>query len=233
MRGLFVTGTDTGVGKTRVGAALLRLALRRGRRPRPFKPVETGCAARPEDANLLWLAAGRPIPLEIVCPFAFPLPAAPDAAARAAGVTLVLSDLARLARVAAESGDFLLVEGAGGLLAPYTRDGTVADLAALLDLPILVVARTALGTINHSALTLAELSRRCLPLAGLVLAQTATAPEPHEQWNPPLIEAVSGVRPLGTLAHLNTRAASDPDALADALEVALGRPTIDRLLGPA
>jgi dethiobiotin synthetase len=230
VKGLFVTGADTGVGKTRVAAGLLRLALRRGRRPRPFKPVETGCHPEPADASLLLAAAGHPISLAAVCPYPLTLPAAPAAAAQAQGLAIDVDDLADRARLAAASGDLLVVEGAGGLLVPYNGSMTTADLAARLGLPILVVARTALGTINHTALTVAEILRRGLSLAGVVLVHTTAEAEPHERWNPELIEAVAGVRVLGTLPHVGSTDANNPDRLADALEAALGQATVDRLL---
>jgi dethiobiotin synthetase len=220
--GLFVTGTDTGVGKTTVSRALGRLAVRAGRRPVPYKPVETGCASGPQDARLLWEACGRPIPLEEVCPHPLALPASPAAAAAAAGVTLDLDRLAAGARAIAARGDFLLVEGAGGLLVPYAGAQTTADLIARIGLPVLVVARTALGTVNHTSLTLRELGRRALPVAGLVMVRGTATHEPHEGGNTVQIEALTGVRALGTLPYLPDQALSDDDALADALAAALG-----------
>jgi dethiobiotin synthetase len=142
-----------------------------------------------------------------------------------------MTDLISRARALAASGDFLLVEGAGGLLVPYAPRVTAADLAAQLGLPVLVVARTALGTINHTALTLSELARRGIPLAGVVLVQTTSTSEPHERFNPELIEEVTAIRPLGTLPYLDGPAPGDPDRLADALARALDPSTIDRLLG--
>jgi len=214
--GLFVTGTDTGVGKTTVAVALARLARRRGRVPIPFKPVETGCAPTPLDARLLWEAARPPITLEETCPFPLALPAAPAAAAAAIDLRLDLDDLAARATALAARGDFLLVEGAGGLLAPYDGAATNADLARLLGLPVLVVARAALGTINHVALTLAELGRRRLVLAGLILVRTNELVGAHEASNASLIESLTGVRPLATLPYLTELERADPDRVADA-----------------
>src|SRR5206468_11938385 len=89
-RGLFVTGTDTGVGKTLISVALLRLAHRRGLRPIPFKPAETGCDPHPADARALWLAARPPVPETDICLYALRLPAAPAQAAAAEGVHIDL-----------------------------------------------------------------------------------------------------------------------------------------------
>jgi dethiobiotin synthetase len=217
--GLFLAGTDTGVGKTALGAALLRLALRHGRRPVPFKPAETGCQPLPHDAQLLLAASSRTdLSLDDVCPHQFRPPVAP--AAVALERPLRLSGLLTHARDLATRGDFLLVESAGGLLSPYAPDFTGADLAAALGLPILLVARNALGTVNHTALALSELHHRRLPLAGVVLMTVSATITPDQPHNLRLIEAVSGVRPFAVLPHLP---GADPDQLADALAAQVPR----------
>jgi len=229
--GLFVTGTDTGVGKTMVARALLHCARRRGLRPVPFKPVETGCDPEPEDARALWEAAGQPIPLAAVCPFALRMPAAPLLAAQEQGIAISVDDLVRRATHAAAGGDFLLVEGAGGLLVPYAPGATAADLAARLALPILIVARTALGTVNHTALTVREAARAGLEIAGLILSRATTDAGPQERGNDALIAATCGVTPLGTLPYLEDGHRRDIDALAAALTSSIGEQALARLLG--
>lgn len=231
IRGLFITGTDTGVGKTTVARGLARLALRLGKRPIPFKPVETGCAPDATDARLLWEAAGRPIPLADVCPYALALPAAPAAAAAAAGLDLDLGLLTRRAHALAKLGEPLLVEGAGGLLVPYAGRETTADLIGQIGLPALVVARTALGTVNHTALTVREMDRQHITLAGIVLVQSGSEVGPHESANAALIQSAAGVLPLGILPYLGSKDLhQDADAIADGLLAALGWPAICRLL---
>jgi dethiobiotin synthetase len=229
-RGLFVTGSDTGVGKTLVAVGLLCLARRAGRVPIPFKPVETGCDPDPADARRLWRAARPPLPAADVCQHALPLPAAPALAAEAAGMRLDVGRMVERARALARRGDFLLVEGAGGLLVPYAGAETTADLAARLGLPVLVVGRMALGTINHVALTLAEAARRGLAIAGCLLNRTEPDVGPHEQGNVELIAAVTGHRPLGVVPHLGD-AREDDDRVADAVRDALGAEALRRLLG--
>ena len=229
--GLFVTGTDTGVGKTVVAAGLLRLARRRGLTPIPFKPVETGCDPEPADARRLWRAAAPPISADDVCMQALPLPAAPALAAAAAGRRIDVGALAARARTLADHGDFLLVEGAGGLLVPYADGQTTADLAARIGLPLLVVGRMALGTINHVALTLAEAERRGLSIAGCLLNRTESEIGPHETGNLELIASVTGRRPLGVVAHLPGGARDDDDRVADAVRDALGDDGLRALLG--
>lgn len=222
-RGLFVAGTDTGVGKTTVAVGIARLALRQGRIPIPYKPVETGCNPEPADARRLWEAARPPTTLAETCPFPLALPAAPAAAAAAVGLRLRVTELVRGATALAARGDFLIVEGAGGLLSPYDDVSTNANLAAQLGLPVLLVARTALGTINHVALTVAELRRRDLPILGLVLVRTTSPPEPHEGYDPALMETLTGIRPAGTMPFLAPADRADPDRIADALAPALPR----------
>ena len=232
-RGLFVVGTDTGVGKTTVACGLLRLALRRGLRPVPFKPVETGCDPNPLDAWALWRASGERVPRESVCAYAFRLPAAPSLAAQSEGVRIDIDRLVTRARELAAAGDWLLVEGAGGLLVPYARGVTARDLLAAIGLPVLVVARTSLGTINHTSLTIRETLRTGVPIAAVLLSQTDPAVGPQEFGNADLISDVTGLRPLGPLPYLPATVRADPDALADALEAALEPTALDALLAAA
>jgi dethiobiotin synthetase len=218
--GLFVTGTDTGVGKTTIGVALLRHAAGRGRRLVPFKPAETGCAPDPQDAHRLWDAARAATPRASTCLYALPLPAAPKAAAEQAGITISLEAILRRADELAAHADGLVVEGAGGLLVPYAPRLTGADLATALGLPALVVARTALGTVNHVALTVSELRRRAIPLAGIILVASQREPSPHDTTNAPLIADLTGVRPIGIFPH--TPEPHDADTLASLLSEAVG-----------
>ena len=199
-RGLFVTGTDTGVGKTRVGCTLLAAARRRGCDVGAMKPIETGVDARgPLDAIALRAAAGVADALDAICPQQFAQPAAPHVAAAAEGRSVDLDAIyAQFALLAARH-RALLVEGAGGLLVP-TRDGAdMGDLAAALSLPVLVVARAALGTINHTLLTLAELERRGIELAGVVVSH-ADGPLPEaDRANLAHLRGALGERLLGEL----------------------------------
>jgi dethiobiotin synthetase len=174
--GLFVTGTDTGVGKTCVAAAIARQLSAEGRRVGVYKPVASGCRMDDgrmvsDDALALWEAAGRPQTLEAVCPQTFLAPLAPHLAARAEG-RRVDGPLLR-AGAAAWSGrcDLLIVEGAGGLMSPLTDDEYVADLAADLGYPLIVVAPNVLGVINQTLQTLIAAStfREGLEIAGIVL----------------------------------------------------------------
>jgi len=172
--GVFVSGTDTGVGKTVVACALVRALRERGVDAGAMKPVETGVGAGgPLDALALHEAAGGADPLDEVCPLRFALPAAPSRAAHHEGRTVELERVrAAYASLAARHA-FMVVEGAGGLLVPTCEGATMADLAGSLGLPVLVVARAALGTINHTRLTLEALAARGLVLAGVVISHSS------------------------------------------------------------
>jgi dethiobiotin synthetase len=170
--GLFLTGTDTGVGKTYV-ARLLILALRaQGHRVYARKPVESGCRqpqgpSLPVDGLALREAAGGAEALQTVCPYRLAHALAPNRAARLEGIDLRLRDLV-LACDAPGDG-IVVVEGSGGFLSPLTDDGLNADLAAVLEIPILLVAADRLGCINHVLLTAEAIASRGLKLASVLL----------------------------------------------------------------
>ncbi len=174
MHGLFITATDTGAGKTFVTARIARQWRREGRAFRVCKPVATGAIhGVGEDTRLLAEASGE-ADLQAITPYTFEEPAAPPVAARREGVSLCLTDLAEAVRRRAAEGHAVLVEGVGGLLCPLTERVTVADLAVELALPLIIVARRSLGTLNHTLLTVEAAQRRGLHIAGLVV--TATTP---------------------------------------------------------
>jgi dethiobiotin synthetase len=182
VRGLFITGTDTGVGKTYVAALVARALAAEGRRVGVYKPVASGC--RREDGRLiaddalnLWEAAGRPGELEQVCPQRFAAPLAPHLAARAEDARVDEEQLRRGLDYWTERSDFVIVEGVGGLMSPLTDDEYVADLAYEFGYPLVVVARNALGAINQTLQTLitAATFRRGLRIAGIVLNQSTPA----------------------------------------------------------
>jgi dethiobiotin synthetase len=185
VRGLFVTGTDTGVGKSIVAAAICAALAARGERVAAYKPALTGLdeppGEWPPDHELLASAAGgRQLPEE-VAPYRFGPAASPHLAAEWAGAALEPACLREGAATAADGADVLVVEGVGGLMVPLTRDYLLRDLAVALDLPLVVVARPGLGTINHSLLTLAGARHAGLEATGVVMT-------PWPRW-PTLLEA--------------------------------------------
>lgn len=180
MSGLFITGTDTGCGKTSVGVVLAAAARAAGLVVRVLKPIETGCETRdgarvPADAIALARAAQDERPIERICPYRLSLAAAPEVAARREGVEIDPDVIAEACRDARVDADLVLVEGAGGLLVPIAPGLDMARLAARLSLPLVVVARAALGTINHTRLTLAAAAAHELPVAGVVVSHTDPA----------------------------------------------------------
>lgn len=201
--GFFVTGTDTGVGKTVVACALVRALRARGLDVGAMKPVETGVGdAGPLDALALRAAAGEVDALEDVCPQRFALPAAPTvaAAAEARAVDLATIEAAH-ARLAARH-DWLVVEGAGGLLVPAAIGVSMADLAARLAHPLVVVARARLGTLNHAALTLEAARHRGLRVAGLAISHADGALCPADAANLEVLRADPGAPLLGEIPPL-------------------------------
>jgi dethiobiotin synthetase len=176
MAGVFITGTDTGVGKTVVTCALARGLRAAGVDVGVMKPIETGVPeAGPEDARALIRAARVDDPLELVCPFQYGMPAAPEAAAALEGRPVSVEVIAAAHTKLAALHDFVLVEGAGGLLVPLDERTTMASLAERLELGVLIVARASLGTINHTLLTLEACATRALDVVGVVVSH-ATGP---------------------------------------------------------
>jgi len=183
VRGLFITGTDTEIGKTYVTALIARALVTAGHAVGVYKPAASGCsivagAVVSDDATLLWHAAGSPGSLEDVCPQRFAAPLAPHLAAEAEGRRLDPVLLRSGLDVWLERSEIVLVEGAGGLMSPLGEEEYVADLAFDFGFPLVVVARNSLGAINHVLQTLitAATFREGLPVAGIVLNQTLPAP---------------------------------------------------------
>ena len=179
--GLFITGTDTGVGKTYVAAIIARRLAADGRKVGVYKPAASGCSRVDgvlvsDDAVALWNAAGRPGEFDRVCPQCFEAPLAPHLAALAEGRRLDAGRLRRGLEYWRDRSEIVLVEGAGGLMSPLGEDEYVADLAEEFGFPLVVVARNMLGTINQTLQTLitASVFREGLAIAGVVLNHPAS-----------------------------------------------------------
>jgi dethiobiotin synthetase len=201
VKALFVTGTDTGVGKTFVGCALTAALRARGLRVAVMKPIETGVAGEPEDALALRAAASDPAPLDDVCPHRLRAPLAPAVAARLEGVTIDVERLVALVERRRRAADVLLVEGAGGLLVPVAGRVTWADLAGRLGLPTLIVAANRLGTVNHCALTARVAAVAGLRVPGFVFSQPAPQTDASAATNAETVAALTGLPVLGALGH--------------------------------
>ena len=202
-RGWFVTGTDTGVGKTVVACALARGLRGLGHDVGVMKPCETGVGdPGPLDARALRGAADSDDPLETLCPQRFALPAAPTVAAAAEGRRVEPGALRRAWRSLSSRHEWMVVEGAGGLLAPLWEGASMADFAAELGLPLLVVARAALGTINHTLLTLEAAERRRLPVAGVVVSHSSGSLTEADALNLGALRAALGEQLVGEVPPL-------------------------------
>ncbi len=207
IKGLFITGTDTGVGKTHCAMAVVRELSRRGLDVGVMKPVETGCPTvsgrlRPFDAIRLVEAAGVQDPLSAVNPFRFARPLAPSVAARLDHTSIRKIEILRQFLSLSRLHDLMIVEGAGGILVPLTRRYSFLDLAADMALPVLIVARPALGTINHTLLTIGALQQRKVRIAGIIINHAASGRSGlAERTGPQEIERLSGVPILGALPH--------------------------------
>jgi dethiobiotin synthetase len=192
--GLFVTGTDTGVGKTLVAGAIANWFASRDARVGVCKLAATGCARRreglvSEDAEFLAHHARARFPLNVICPQCFAEALAPAIAARRAGESLDWQAIELALKTIQSESDVIVVEGVGGVMVPMDEKHTVLDAAAWLGLPTLVVARPGLGTINHALLTLAALRGANVRVAGVVINEyPPETPGIAEETNPAAIE---------------------------------------------
>jgi dethiobiotin synthetase len=212
--GVFITGTDTGVGKTVVGCALAEMLRRRRVNVGVMKPIETGVGPQgPLDAISLVESALVEDPLDEVCPQRFALPAAPSVAAACEGRSVDLASIHAAFAKLAPRHERMLVEGAGGLLVPIARDYAMADLARDLGLPLLVVTRASLGTVNHTLLTLEVARHRDLAVAGVVISHGPRAISTADARNLEALRDALGALLVGEIPTLDPSAAFPRDAI--------------------
>ncbi|HEX8912180.1 MAG TPA: dethiobiotin synthase [Humisphaera sp.] len=222
---LFVTGTDTDVGKTLVAGAIADWFRRRGARVAVLKPAATGCVHRreglvSEDAEFLAACADARFPLDLVCPQRFVEPLAPGVAAERAKQPMDWSAVARSIRLMEPEADVMIVEGAGGVMVPMDDRHTVLDVIGWLGAPAVVVARPNLGTINHSVLTVNALRSAGAEVAGVVVNRyrpdgatvaEETNPRLIEKWGKvPLLAIVPETKHVGPPLPADVVAAVEP-----------------------
>ncbi len=213
----FITGTDTGVGKTTIAASLAMGFKKVGIRVGVMKPVETGCEPRGKalvcrDAICLRKAASFDVPLELINPYSFAPPLSPGLAARQEGREIDF-DLIRAAyEEIRKKSDVIIVEGAGGLLAPLGEDETgvrtMADLASYLKIPLLIVAHSRLGVINQCMLTVSVARQMGLSIMGIVLNQPSR-PDSEDmslESNVEEVEINTGEEVLGEISYAKKKA---------------------------
>ncbi len=197
-RGVFVTGTDTDVGKTVIAAGLTAALRAAGVNAVYFKPVQSGCPEEDggliaTDARFAREVAGLAEPLTTLTPVTLKLPLAPAVAAAQAGVAIDVEAIAAAYRELAGRYELVVAEGAGGLYVPLIgTEVTVLDLAVWLGLPLVVVARAGLGTINHTTLTVKAAQQAGLTVAGIIINRYPSVPNLAVRTNPEVIAALTG-----------------------------------------
>jgi dethiobiotin synthetase len=233
-KGLFVTGTDTGVGKTAVTAALAGALRRRGIDAGVMKPIQTGAIRSSggliaPDARFLAAAAGVIDPPDLICPCRLETPLAPAVAAKLEDREVSLASVLAAYHELLDRHGFLLVEGAGGICVPISGTYLMSDLARDMGLPLLVVARPSLGTINHSVLTAHFARAAGLEVLGVVIGNYPKVPDLAERTSPVEIERLTGVPVLGIFNH-EPSVDVEGGETGEIVTRMEGNPILDRLL---
>jgi len=203
VRGLFIAGTESGVGKTLIGCALAFAAHARGKRVGVMKPIETGCREvagilEPADARGLAYAAASDLPIELICPYRYRSALAPPAAADADNVAPPdILEIAEACRKIAARSEFVIVEGIGGIATPITWGKDSTDLARALNLDIVIVAANRPGCLNASRLTIDHAQSRGIGIVGLILNDLDATASPAAETNLDSLRKVTEVPILG------------------------------------
>jgi dethiobiotin synthetase len=214
-RSVFITGTDTGVGKTFFACALAASLKAAGHKVGVMKPAETGCGGgngnfEPQDARALKHASGCEVPLDKICPYQFTEPLAPSVAAQREGRLIDIDRLMDIYHEISTGHDVTLVEGAGGLMVPLLASYTYADFASVAKLPLIVVAPNKLGVINHLLLTLEHASCKGLRILGYVLNHLDPMSSPAAESNREALFTLTGVPCLGELPYEKEPSSANP-----------------------
>lgn len=207
-RGIFITGTDTGVGKTFVASGLLTAFNEIGYRVCPMKPVETGCKIRDRrlishDALRLKKAAGVEEPIEMINPYRFRHPLAPSVAAEIEGRKISRQKILSVFKSILRRYDLVVVEGAGGIMVPVYKDYLFINLVKDMGLPLIIISRPSLGTINHTLLTIETARREGIQVIGVIINYAETLRRGlAEKTNPDVIQKIGDVTVLGEVPHI-------------------------------
>ncbi len=235
MKGFFVTGTDTGCGKTEVSLGLIQTLRRQGLKVQGMKPVASGCVASPQglrngDAQRLLVQSSHPVPYDWVNPYAFLPPIAPHIAAREAGIEIDLGRIRHCAVALAVQADLLVVEGVGGWRVPLGPALAVSDLPQALGLAVILVVGLRLGCLNHAALTAESILDRGCHLVGWVANQIDPGLERREEQLATLLASIRAPC-LGFIPRLVVSPAERlPEILASHLAIEKLWPEPDRYL---
>ncbi|RJQ49862.1 MAG: dethiobiotin synthase [Nitrospiraceae bacterium] len=207
-KGIFIAGTDTGVGKTFVASGLIIAFRAAGNAVCPMKPIETGCISRkgqlvPEDALKLVQSAGIHESLDLVNPYRFRQPLAPAVASDLERTVIKKNKILSAYKQLSCKYDVMIVEGAGGIMAPVYKKYLFLDLIKDLNLPIAIVARAGLGTINHTLLTIKAAQSMGIDVTGVIVNNTSkSATDVSLKTNPRMIEKLSGRPVLGIVPFM-------------------------------
>jgi dethiobiotin synthetase len=236
-QGLFVAGTDTGVGKTLIAAGLIKLSRSLGIRAVGLKPVETGCdvisgTVFPQDGAFLQAASDNSISLDDCAPLRFSLPAAPARAAAMEGRRIFLSELEEHIRSVTETADLTFIEGAGGLMVPMSDKKLLIDFVRTLGFPVILVARMRLGTINHTLLSVEALQKRGISIEAIIINAIDDGAGPEEEFTPGDLSKLVKNIPIETMRHLSESERSDPQAISGAMLANWSRGFIKTLIKP-
>jgi dethiobiotin synthetase len=205
--GIFITGTDTGVGKTFVAVGLIKAMKRKGIDVCPMKPVESGCRVKngelvPPDSIKLWKASGIKEPLHVINQYKLKHPLAPSVAAEIEGVRIDRNNIIRAYSGLSKKYKITLVEGAGGIMVPVFRKYLFLDLAKDLNLPVIIVSRPGLGTINHTLLTIDAAKNKGVDVLGVIYNyRNKIKTGLPEKTNPEVIKKLGSVPILGIVQY--------------------------------
>ena len=237
MKAIFITGTDTGVGKTAISASLAAfLSLKKELNVGVMKPFESGLSKTGEDgpacdARFLKEASGTSDSLDEISPYTFEAPLAPEAAAKLENIVIDIDMVNRTFQRLRERHDVLVVEGAGGVLVPISKGFFFCDLIKAWDIPVIIVSRLGLGTINHTLLTNVFLQSMGISVLGVILNDTEGVNDIAAKTNPEMLQQYLNVPILGIFPHLeeHTRETMKREFLADTFADHIDTETIMRL----
>ena len=233
-KGIFITGTDTGIGKTFVAMGLIKSIGKKGLNVCPMKPVETGCRIKdsgliPDDTVKLIKASGVTEPVDLINPYRLKHPLAPAVAAEIEGVKISRGKIFFAYKKLSTKYDLMIVEGAGGIMVPVYKKYLFLDLAKDLGLPLVIVSRPGLGTINHSLLTIEAARNKGLNVLGVIINYAIkTKKGLPEKTSPDVIEKLGGVPLLGVVPYTKKHGGSSSvkifNRITDLLQKQTGYP---------
>ena len=202
-KSIFITATDTDVGKTVVTAAVASCIKSSGRKVSAMKPIQTGTNAQKVlDIEFVYRVLGEDYSIDDVCPYRFAEPLSPKLASEISGAEINIKVIISAFRKLHEKFEHIIVEGAGGIMAPIKKNYFMSDLILDLDIPLIIVARPGLGTINHTLLTIEYAKHRGLNLLGVIINKYPVLPGHAEITNPNEISVLSGLPILGIIPDI-------------------------------